>query len=237
MKLFQTERVPEPEVMDEAAEVEAYTSAAAQAHLEQIDRTFVEHVGRLFGGQAPRGLALDLGCGPGQIPIMMAKRWPGLRIVGIDAAAHMIEQARKNAAHAKVAVTFQTFRASSPEANGGGGLPFDTGTFDLVTCNSVLHHLSAPVPVLDEIARIAKPKGAVLLRDLRRPSGVIMGPHIWWYGRHYHGEMKRLYGASVRAAYTADELGGLLGLSKLNDGRSQVFQHERTHLGIERAAA
>jgi 2-polyprenyl-3-methyl-5-hydroxy-6-metoxy-1,4-benzoquinol methylase len=236
MKLFQTERVPEPEVMDEAAEVEAYTSAAAQAYLEQIDRTFVEHVARLFARAEPRGLALDLGCGPGQIPIMMAQRWPGLRIVGLDAAPHMIEQARKNAAQAKVAVTFQTFRATA-DANGSGRLPFDTGTFDLVTCNSVLHHLSAPVPVLDEIARIAKPGGAVLVRDLRRPAAIVMGPHIWWHGRHYSGEMKRLYTASVRAAYTAEELRGLLALSKLNDGRSRVFQHQRTHLGIERAAA
>lgn len=237
LKLFQTERVPEPEVMDEAGEVEAYTSAAAQVYLEQIDRTFVEHVRRLFASQEPRGLALDLGCGPGQIPIMMAKRWPNLRIVGLDAAPHMIEQARKNAAQAKVAVTFQTFRASSPGANGAGRLPFDAGTFDLVTCNSVLHHLSAPVPVLDEIARIAKRSGAVLLRDLRRPAGAVMVPHIWWHGRHYSGEMKRLYTASVRAAYTADELSALLALSKLSDGRSRVFQHQRTHLGIERAAA
>jgi ubiquinone/menaquinone biosynthesis C-methylase UbiE len=235
MKLFQTERVPEPEVMDEAAEVEAYTSAAAQAYLEQIDRTFVGHVARLFPGKEPRGLALDLGCGPGQIPIMMAKRWPALRIVGLDAAPHMIEQARKNAAEAKVAITFQTFRASS-NANGSGRLPFDTGTFDLVTCNSVLHHLSAPGDALNEIARVAKPSGAVLLRDLRRPAAAVITPHIWWYGRHYDGEMKRLYTASVRAAYTVEELGKMLASSKLNDGRSRVFQHQRTHLGIERLA-
>lgn len=237
MNLFQTERVPEPEVMDEAAEVEAYASATAQKYLEQIDRTFVEHVGRLFAGKEPRGLALDLGCGPGQIPIMMAKRWPGLRIVGLDAAPHMVEQARKNAAQARVAITFQAFRATSTGANGAGRLPFDSGTFELVTCNSVLHHLSTPIPVLDEMARISKPGGAILLRDLRRPYGPAMAGHIWWYGRHYSGEMKRLYTASVRAAYTADELRALLALSKLNDGRTRVFEHQRTHMGIERAAA
>jgi ubiquinone/menaquinone biosynthesis C-methylase UbiE len=235
MKLFQAKRVPEPEVMDEAAEVEAYTSAAAQAYLEKIDRTFVEHVAALFPGREARGLALDLGCGPGQIPIMMAKRWPALRIVGLDAASHMIEQARKNAAEAKVAVTFQTFRASSA-ANGTGRLPFDAATFDLVTCNSVLHHLSAPLPALDEIARVAKPGGAILLRDLRRPSATAITPHIWWYGRHYDGEMKRLYTASVRAAYTVEELVAMLAASKLNDGRTRIFRHQRTHLGIERPA-
>ena len=42
------QRVPEPEVMNESAEVEAYASAAAQSYLEKIDRTFVEHVARLI---------------------------------------------------------------------------------------------------------------------------------------------------------------------------------------------
>src|SRR5689334_11690528 len=75
MGLFQLTRVPEMEVMDDETEVEAYSSAAAQSYLEKIDRSFVEHVARLMGNDAS-GRALDLGCGPGQITIMMAKRWP-----------------------------------------------------------------------------------------------------------------------------------------------------------------
>jgi len=230
------QRVPEPEVMDESAEVEAYASAAAQSYLETIDRTFAEHVGRLIErpGKPVSGVALDVGCGPGQIPIMMAQRWPGLRITGLDAAPTMIAQAKTNAAAARVAISFQVLRVG-PETN--GRLPFDDGVFDLVTCNSVLHHLPAPVAVLDEIARVAKPAGAVLLRDLRRPSGMAYPLHVRWYGRHYSGEMRRLYEASVRAAYTPEELAEMLRRSRLNDGRARVFRHGRTHLGIERAAA
>lgn len=43
MGFFDLRRVPEPEVMDDADEVHAYSSAAAQNHLEKIDDTFVEH--------------------------------------------------------------------------------------------------------------------------------------------------------------------------------------------------
>ncbi len=228
-------RVPEPEVMDAASEVEAYSSAAAQSYLEKIDRTFVDHAAGLIESAAGRGavtgLALDVGCGPGQIPILMVRRWPGLRITGVDAAPHMIEEARRAAARAQVAISFQVVHVGS---GAQGRLPFGDACFDLVTCNSVLHHLADPVAVLDEIARVAKPQGAVLVRDLRRPSALSHGLHWRWFGRHYSGEMLRLYRASVRAAYTAGELAELLRRSRLNDGRARVFRHHRTHIGIER---
>jgi ubiquinone/menaquinone biosynthesis C-methylase UbiE len=89
---------------------------------------------------------------------------------------------------------------------------------------------------LNEMARIVKPGGAVLIRDLARPAGPLYELHVRLFGRHYSGEMLRLYRASVRAAYTADELQSMLEASKLNDGRTRVFRRGRTHLGIERAA-
>ena len=73
MGLFELTRVPEPEVMDDSVEVEAYTSASAQEFLDKIDDTFVEHALRLIGGKE-RGRALDIGCGPGQIVLKLARR-------------------------------------------------------------------------------------------------------------------------------------------------------------------
>jgi ubiquinone/menaquinone biosynthesis C-methylase UbiE len=228
------ERVPEPEVMDASTEVEAYASATAQAYLESIDRTFVDHLARLFRPSDPRllrGCALDVGCGPGQIPIYVAQRWPGLRVTGVDAAPQMVGEARRAASKAQVAASFQVIRAGRDER-----LPFDNASFDLVMCNSVLHHLPDPLAVLDEIARVAKPQGAVLIRDLRRPAAAVHDWHVRWFGRHYSGEMRRLFEASVRAAYTVGELQRMLTESHLNDGRSRVFRRGLSHLGIERSA-
>jgi ubiquinone/menaquinone biosynthesis C-methylase UbiE len=165
---------------------------------------------------------------------MMAERWPGLRITGVDAAPAMIEQARKDAANAGVAISFQLLRLGP---RGEARLPFDNASFDLVTSNSVLHHVADPVAFFDEIARVAKPEGAVLIRDLRRPSAPVYPLHVRWFGRKYSGEMRRLYEASVHAAYTADELHDLLTKSCLHDSRSRVFRFRLTHLGIERKAA
>jgi ubiquinone/menaquinone biosynthesis C-methylase UbiE len=230
-------RVPEPEVMDDSGEVEAYSSAAAQAHLNKIDDTFVDHAARLVHAQAlrgKRGRALDIGCGPGQIVLKLAQRLPGWQFTGVDRSANMVRQALA----ARDEMARQT--GDDPAARvqfsvaDGGNLSFPDGSFDLILCNSVLHHLEQPGRLLAEIARLASPGGAILVRDLRRPSRLKYSLHVRWHGRHYSGLMYKLYCDSVRAAYTPAELAGLLRASPLRDAR--LFTLGRTHLGFERPA-
>jgi 2-polyprenyl-3-methyl-5-hydroxy-6-metoxy-1,4-benzoquinol methylase len=222
--------------MDTDDEVDAYASAAAQSYLEAIDRTFVDHVARLIG---PSGLpfmecrVLDFGCGPGQIPILMARRWPKMSVVGADAGPNMIEQAKRDAYTAAVEIDWQVVRLGP---QGESRLPYEDDEFDIVLCNSVLHHLDDPLNTLEELGRVARPTAAVLIRDLVRPPAVAYSLHVRVFGRHYFGEMRRLYESSVRAAYTAGELRGMLERSRLNDGRSRVFKRGFTHVGIERPA-
>ena len=222
---FHLERIPEPEVMDDLDGVEAYSAAASQAYLERIDRTFVDHALSLGVTQ---GHALDIGTGPGIIPIMLASRVPRLRLTGVDLSEPMLQQSRKNAAKAGVSDRLD-FRVGDAKS-----LPFSERSFDLVLCNSLLHHLPGPLALLDEIARVSKPGGAILLRDLRRPSRLEFPLHALWFGRHYSGVMSQLYRDSLRAAYTRAELEALLRRSKLTGVR--VFRSRRTHIGIEREA-
>lgn len=247
MNWWELPRRPEPEVMDDAEEVEAYASPAAQAWLDRVDDTFVEHALRLVAGR-PAGTALDVGCGPGQIVLKLAQRLPGWHFIGVDRAANMLRQAevalRKTVGaqhacpeHSRRAAPDLLPRVQFLRAD-GNRLPFPDASFDLVTSNSVLHHLAEPLRVLAEIARVAKPGAAILLRDLRRPSRLAFPLHVRWYGRHYSGLMYKLYCDSVRSAYTAAELGALLARSPLGaaaDGAApaSVFLHGRTHLGIE----
>jgi ubiquinone/menaquinone biosynthesis C-methylase UbiE len=228
--MFESVRHPEPEVMDDSGEVEAYSSAAAQAHLNKIDDTFVAHALRLVN-RRERGRALDIGTGPGQIVIKLARRLTRWKFVAVDRSSHMIADAVANLA------------AAGPELAGrvefqiadANALPYPDATFDLVTCNSVLHHMAEPERLLAEIGRLVKPRGAVLLRDLRRPNRLLHGWHVSHHGRHYAGKMRELYEASVRAAYIAPELEKMVEASRLMGVR--VFNEPSTHIGVERSIA
>ena len=228
-------RVPEPEVMDDCGEVQAYSSAAVTAYLSAIDDTFIAHAERLLLGRSSpddTGRALDIGCGPGQIILKLAQRWPGWRFAGVDRSGNMVREAlaaRERAAQraaGEFAAGVEFFVAD------GSRLPFADASIDLVLCNSVLHHLEQPSRLFAEVARVAAPGAAILVRDLRRPSRLAYPLHVRWYGRRYSGLMYKLYCDSVRAAYRREELAALLRESPLRDAR--IFTLGRTHLGFER---
>jgi ubiquinone/menaquinone biosynthesis C-methylase UbiE len=224
--LLNLPRVAEPEVMDDAVEVEAYASAAAQEWLSAIDASFIEHAARLVK-ERQRGRALDIGTGPGQITLKLALRLSLWKFIGVDRSQKMIDEALANMA----ATAPVTGRLEFQMAD-GNRLDYPDASFDLVVCNSVLHHFVEPQNLLAEMARVVKPRGAILLRDLRRPSRLKYPLHVRWHGRRYTGTMNKLYRDSVRAAYTVPELQRLLAASPLRGAR--VFKHGSTHIGIER---
>jgi ubiquinone/menaquinone biosynthesis C-methylase UbiE len=220
---FFLRRRPEPEVMESYQETDVYSSAAFQAHLDRLDNTFVDHVLSLG---TTSGLALDVGTGPGQIPIKLALRLPKLEIIGLDLSEAMLIKAQHDAKQSGVAdrVHFQIGDAKK--------LAFPDNHFNLVICNSLLHHVADPVATLNELARVSRSRGAILLRDLRRPSTLAFPFHISWYGRHYRGLMKKLFTDSVRAAYTGEEMQQLMDQSNITGGR--VFAMGKSHIGIEK---
>lgn len=226
------QRVPEPEEMDASDEVESYRAAAAEEHLNAIDDTFVRHLLRLLPARdssaGTSALALDIGAGPAQIPVKILGLVPDLHFVALDRFPNMLACARENARRAGVAPRLTLVRSD------GHALPFATGSFSVVICNSVLHHARDPVGLLREIFRVAAPAGAVLVRDLRRPSRSLLCWHLWRHGHRYAGAMRRLFDASVRAAYTTEELGRML--SEIAANGAAVFRYRGAHIGIERAA-
>jgi ubiquinone/menaquinone biosynthesis C-methylase UbiE len=248
MPWFSLPRKPEPEVMSDAGEVEAYASAAGQSYLDSIDNTLVQqvleigtHSGILRDSRGGRGLGriqyepmdrttalLDVGTGPGGIPLKIARRCPQLMVVGVDRSVNMVVAARRSALELGLAGRARFLVGDA------GKLSFPNASFDLVISNSLLHHVPDPIPVFNEMARVVKPAGIVLLRDLRRPSRLVFPLHVRWFGRYYSGLMRELYINSVGAAYTAPELARLLQRSALADAR--LFFHGRTHLGFTRSS-
>ncbi len=212
--------------MESYEEAEAYSSAAAQAHLDHLDNTFVDHVLSLG---VRSGLALDVGTGPGQIPIKLALKLPQLEIVGIDLSEAMLAKARNGAAAAGVESQVRF------EMGDARRLRFPDHHFDLVMCNSLLHHAADPLATLNELARVTRPQGALLLRDLRRPSALAFPFHVIWFGRHYQGLMKHSSQIRCEPHIRSRELEDLLARSKIVGGK--VFRRGQSHIGIERRSS
>ena len=103
---------------------------------------------------APGNTLLDVGCGPGTITAEFAVRLAPSRVVGLDAAAEVIEKARALGSPAEFVV------------GDAYELPFDDDTFDIVHAHQTLQHLGDPVRALREWRRVAKPGGIVAARDV-----------------------------------------------------------------------
>jgi len=102
---------------------------------------------------------LDVGCGPGTITVDFAERLSPGRVVGVDAAAGIVEQARQLAASRGLdTVEFVTADLYD--------LPFADDTFDIVHAHQVLQHVADPVAALREMRRVAKPGGLVAVREV-----------------------------------------------------------------------
>ena len=100
---------------------------------------------------------LDVGCGPGTITLDLAQRVAPGRVVGLDAAADVIEQAGAAAAAANASVEFAVGDTYA--------LQFEDASFDVVHGHQVLQHLADPVAALREWRRVCRPGGVVAARD------------------------------------------------------------------------
>ncbi len=110
----------------------------------------------------PKGTLVDVGCGPGRLTLLIARRYPNLHVVGVDSAEEMIRTAASNAAALGLSNRVE-FRLGDV-----AGLPMTEDTVDFAISTLSLHHWSDPGRGCAEIHRILKPGGQLLLFDLRR---------------------------------------------------------------------
>jgi len=160
------DRVLEPEYMDTAEEARDYDS---MDHVE-VNRRFVDDllavcstIGLRPAAVERRCRALDLGTGTAQIPIELCRRAVWIDVVAVDAAAHMLDLARRNIESAGLADRIQVQRTDAKK------LPFSAAEFDAAISNSIIHHLPEPILCLKEALRVCCPGGLLFFRDLMRP--------------------------------------------------------------------
>jgi SAM-dependent methyltransferase len=146
--------------------------------------------------------------------------------IGIDSSGPMIEHARATAQAWDLGER-AVFQVGDPRK-----MRFKTGYFDLVISDSVLHRFDDATSVFREIHRVLKPRGALLIRDFRRPNRFRMARHIREHSARFGDAMYRQIDAAIRAAYTEAEFLRIVHDAQLPG--TQILESDPNYITIER---
>ena len=192
-------RILEPEVMDDPEQASAY----AQADFERENQEFVERFLAAFP-DLTEGHIVDLGCGPADIPIRLARALPRCRITGIDASLPMIRLGEQAIIDAGLVdrITLQCERIQSlvlPEL------------VDAVVSNSLLHHIPNPLRFWLAVKQLVRPGSYALVMDLLRPASTDdAAALVDQYASNEPAILRRDFYNSLLAAFTEDEVAAQL---------------------------
>ncbi len=173
------------------------------------DRGWMETPSVLKHGMT-RGLALEIGHGPGYLGLEWLKQTTDTRLVGLDISPDMQALARRNAQAYGLAERTEYHLGSCDQ------LPFDDNAFDSVFTSGSLHEWANPCGAFNEIWRVLKPGGRYFISDLRRDMPGWMHAILWLSVRPT--AMRPGLGTSIGAAYVPAELAALLAKTCLKDG-------------------
>jgi SAM-dependent methyltransferase len=108
---------------------------------------------------------LDVACGTGTLALSAARSARNVRVTGVDGDPAILERARAKAGNE---VTFDEGLSTE--------LPYEDGSFDVVLSTLFFHHLSdeAKLRSAEEVRRVLRPAGRVVIGDLGRPQDPLM---------------------------------------------------------------
>lgn len=118
--------------------------------------------------QAGEGIrVLEIGCGTGSLALLMAQQ--GANVVGIDASAEMLGEARRKADEAGTDGQVIFHHMDVTELGGR----FDPGSFDVIVSTLVFSELGSEVQryVLKEVSQLLSENGRLLIVDEIVPAG------------------------------------------------------------------
>ena len=193
------DRILEPELMDDPDQALAY----AKADFEKENQGFVD-LFRAYYPDFSKGHILDLGCGPADITIRLARALPSCRLMGVDGSASMIQLGEEavRAAGLTGRIAFQCVRVQKFTLDE----PADAGV-----SNSLLHHMANPLQFWYGLKRWVKPGAVILVMDLLRPETPEAAEAIVnQYAADESPILRRDFYNSLCAAFTEDEVAGQL---------------------------
>lgn len=204
-------------------EIDAWVETADTEAAQRTDETFVSRALELG---VSSGMVLDLDSRLGLVAMKILWRREDLLAIGVYRSLEVAERARETAAAWGLGerMFFQVGEAAD--------LRFKTGYFDLIVSDGALEAASDPRKLLEEIGRVIKPSGAILLSQMARPSRLRMRGAIVQELGACPEALRPRREASVRSGFTRSELRSLASTTGL--GRVRVVGEGR-RLFLERS--
>jgi len=110
------------------------------------------------------GILLDAGCGNGQFTEMFVKSFDIKKVIGVNFSENMLKVAKKRAREKGYEDRIRLVRADLEN------IGFGDENFDFVYLFGVLKHLDKPQKVIEELVRVCKVNGVIILNVPRKWS-------------------------------------------------------------------
>ena len=135
-----------------------------------LDYFWRRRAARIVQGWQPRRL-LDLATGSGVLAASLGRAYPPMTVVGADFSLPMLRRAQATGRVQRLAVA-DAMR-----------LPFGDGAFDVVTVGFGLRNMPSYRGALEEMRRVLRPGGHLLILDFSVPGGPWRGAYRFYLHR------------------------------------------------------
>jgi trans-aconitate 2-methyltransferase len=115
---------------------------------DERKRPFFELLARVDA--AAPAQVVDLGCGTGDLTLVLAERWPSAQVTGVDSSEEMIAEARRRPAADRVRFELADLAEWTPPA-----------PVDVIISNAALHWLPDHATLLRRLVTLAAPGGVI----------------------------------------------------------------------------
>lgn len=142
---------------------------------------------------------LDIGTGDGHFIKTLSNLFPGATFTGVDPSEEAISASKQNFQPVKF-----SFHVMSSEK-----LDFEDHTFDITTLSNALHHLEHPDKSLQEMVRVTRPGGWIVISEIVS-DGLLPAQQVQKIFHHHRSHIDRLNGIYHRDTYSRKEIRDLL---------------------------
>lgn len=145
-------------------------------------------------------LVVDVGTGPGTIPLHLQRMFPKAHFHGLDLGLPMLAEARHHSERMGIELPLL--------CGDGTVLPFKDNSLDMILSFFCMHHINEPGVFLTEIDRVLKEDGKLLILDFKRdiPAFLEKSMNLFWKLGFIFSSGKNGLKESIDSAWTKVEI-------------------------------